>query len=73
LLDGQIQLVVNTPLGRASHEDDAIIRQTALAEDIPCVTTLSGAIAIAEAIAATRRDEWTVRPLQSLGVDPAKG
>lgn len=66
LLDGQVQLVVNTPLGRASHEDDAMIRQIALAEDIPCVTTLSGAIAIAEGIAATRRDEWTVRPLQSL-------
>ena len=40
------------PLGRASHEDDAEIRRTALKYDIPCITTLSGAMAMAEGIAA---------------------
>ena len=67
LIDGHIDVVVNTPLGAESHHDDAIIRQTALKFDIPCITTLSGAIAAAEGIAATKRDEITVRSLQSLG------
>ena len=48
MVDRRIDLVVNTPLGRASHEDDALIRQTALKFDIPCITTLSGAMAAAE-------------------------
>ena len=66
LENGQIQLVINTPLGRISHEDDAVIRQTALNQDIPCATTLSGAVALAEAIACAQRDQWEVHALQHL-------
>jgi carbamoyl-phosphate synthase large subunit len=66
LINGEIDLVVNTPLGRASHEDDAEIRRTALKYDIPCITTLSGAMAAAEAIAALGRDGLHVRSLQEL-------
>ena len=69
LLSRQIDLVVNTPLGRDSHEDDAIIRQTALKYDIPCITTLSGAMAAVEGIAALATGELSVRPLQELGGD----
>jgi carbamoyl-phosphate synthase large subunit len=66
LLSREVDLVINTPLGRESHLDDAIIRQTALKLDIPCITTLSGAMAAAEGIASTQRDAWTVTPLQEL-------
>jgi len=66
LNEGRIHLVVNTPLGRESHEDDAAIRQTALKHDIPCITTLSGATAAAEGIAAFRRGEIEVRALQEI-------
>jgi carbamoyl-phosphate synthase large subunit len=66
LINGDIALVVNTPLGRASHEDDAVIRRTALKYDIPCITTLSGAMAAAEGIAALRRDGLSVISLQAL-------
>ncbi|HET9225284.1 MAG TPA: ATP-grasp domain-containing protein, partial [Thermoanaerobaculia bacterium] len=66
LINGEIDLVVNTPLGRESHEDDGIIRRTALKHDIPCITTLSGAMAAAEGIAALRRDGLAVRPLQEI-------
>ena len=66
LINGEIDLVVNTPLGRESHEDDALIRRTALKYDIPCITTLSGARAAAEGIAALRRDGLAVRPLQEM-------
>jgi carbamoyl-phosphate synthase large subunit len=64
---GSIDLVINTPLGQESHIDDAVIRQTALKQDIPCITTLSGAMAAVEAIASLGRDALQVRPLQELG------
>ncbi|NJL29505.1 MAG: carbamoyl-phosphate synthase large subunit, partial [Thermoanaerobaculia bacterium] len=66
LNEKRIHLVINTPLGRESHEDDAAIRQTALKLDIPCITTLSGAMAAAEGIAAIRRGEIGVKALQEL-------
>jgi carbamoyl-phosphate synthase large subunit len=66
LINGTIHLVVNTPLGRESHEDDAEIRRIAVKHDVPCITTLSGALAAAEAIASLRRDGLDVRPLQEL-------
>jgi len=66
LINGEIALVVNTPLGKASHEDDGAIRRTALKYDIPCITTLSGAMAAAEGVAALQRDGLGVRPLQEV-------
>ena len=66
LINGEVALVVNTPLGQASFEDDGAIRRTALKYDIPCITTLSGAMAAAEAIAALQRDGLGVRPLQEV-------
>ena len=66
LINREVDLVVNTPLGRESHEDDAIIRQTALKFNIPCITTLSGAQAAVEAIAALRSGAMKVTPLQEI-------
>jgi carbamoyl-phosphate synthase large subunit len=66
LINGVIALVVNTPLGKASHEDDSAIRRTALKYEIPCITTLSGAMAAAEAVAALQKDGLVVRPLQEV-------
>jgi carbamoyl-phosphate synthase large subunit len=68
LINGEIALVINTPLGRESHEDDGIIRRTALKYDIPCITTLSGAMACAEGIAALRKEGLSVRSLQEMAV-----
>jgi carbamoyl-phosphate synthase large subunit len=64
LINGDIALVVNTPLGRESHEDDGAIRRTALKYDIPCITTLSGAMAAAEGIAALQKEGLEVMSLQ---------
>ncbi len=64
LINREIDLVVNTPLGRESREDDAFIRQTALKYDIPCITTLSGAMAAVEGIAAWKSQELDVVSLQ---------
>ncbi len=64
MIDQGIQLVVNTPLGRESHDDDAVIRKTALKLDIPCITTLSGAMAAVEGIAAYKAGDPGARSLQ---------
>jgi carbamoyl-phosphate synthase large subunit len=64
LINREIDLVINTPLGRESHEDDALIRQTALKYNIPCITTLSGAMAAAEGIAALQEHGLDVASLQ---------
>jgi carbamoyl-phosphate synthase large subunit len=66
LINGEVALVVNTPLGRASHEDDTMIRRLALKHAIPCITTISGALAAAEGIASLQADGLSVTPLQEL-------
>jgi len=61
---GEIQLVVNTPLGGESHYDEAAIRAAALRLQIPCLTTLSAAAAAVEGIRAWREEATGVAALQ---------
>src|SRR5688500_7083432 len=63
---GEIALVINTPLGRVSHFDEQAIRRAALQYNVPCVTTMTGAQAIVEAITASGTDEVVVRSLQEM-------
>jgi carbamoyl-phosphate synthase large subunit len=64
---GEVALVINTPLGRASHYDEQAIRRAALQFNVPCVTTMTGAQAIVEAIAARKEtDAFQVYSLQEL-------
>jgi carbamoyl-phosphate synthase large subunit len=64
---GEISLIINTPLGRVSYYDEQAIRKAALQFNVPCVTTLTGAEALVEAIAAKRSSEMiTVRSLQEI-------
>ena len=63
----EIALIINTPLGRVSHFDEQAIRRAALRYNVPCVTTMTGAQAIVEAIAAEANNgEMKVRSLQEL-------
>jgi carbamoyl-phosphate synthase large subunit len=64
LLSGQIQLLINTPLGKLSQQDDYAIRRAALQQRVPYTTTLSGASAASDAIIALRSRAGEVRPLQ---------
>jgi carbamoyl-phosphate synthase large subunit len=64
LLSGQIQLLVNTPLGKLTQRDDYIIRAAALSHRIPYTTTMSAASAACDAIVALRDHERNVRSLQ---------
>src|SRR3989441_10442512 len=64
---GEIALVINTPLGRASHFDEQAIRRAALQYNVPCVTTITGAQALVEALASrTDQKEIAVSALQDL-------
>jgi carbamoyl-phosphate synthase large subunit len=63
---GEIALVINTPLGRVSHFDERAIRRAALQFNVPCVTTMTGAQALVEAIAARRDATVSVITLQEL-------
>ena len=51
---GDVDLVINTPTGTAARTDGYEIRGAATARGIPCITTLSGGMAAARAIAAAR-------------------
>ena len=52
ILNHRIQLVINTPLGRESFFDDRTVRRTAMMQQVPCITTLTGAAAAVNAIKA---------------------
>ena len=65
--NGEIALIINTPLGRASHYDEQAIRRAALQYSVPCVTTMTGAQALVEAIAASSAEKTpNVHSLQEL-------
>src|SRR5204862_547738 len=55
---GEISLVINTPLGRVSRFDEQAIRRAALQYNVPCVTTMTGAQALVEAIAVGAKAVW---------------
>jgi carbamoyl-phosphate synthase large subunit len=63
---GDIVLVINTPTGIAARADGYDIRRAAIARGIPCITTMSGGMAAARAIAAARQGSPTVRSLQEI-------
>jgi carbamoyl-phosphate synthase large subunit len=62
--NGQIQLIVNTPIGATAQIDDRLIRRTALAYKIPIVTTIAGAKATAAAIRSLQSQPLDVKALQ---------
>ncbi|HEU4569151.1 MAG TPA: carbamoyl-phosphate synthase large subunit [Gemmatimonadales bacterium] len=64
LRSGRIQLLINTPLGKLTQQDDYLIRQAALQQRLPYTTTLSAASAACDAIIALRNRAHTVRSLQ---------
>jgi len=62
---GQIQLVFNTTEGAQAIADSFSLRRTALTHNIPYYTTVAGARAAVQAIAALRAGCLEVAPLQS--------
>ncbi len=64
ILNGDVTLLINTPLGKHAQVDDEKLRQAAIANRVPYTTTLSAANAACEAIAARRKRELDVMSLQ---------
>jgi carbamoyl-phosphate synthase large subunit len=62
--NGDIQLVINTPLGRSSEYDEKAIRERAIALGVPVITTVAGALAAVSGLEALARGPLDVSTLQ---------
>jgi carbamoyl-phosphate synthase large subunit len=62
--NGEIHLIVNTPIGRLGKHDDSYIRKSAIQYKVPYMTTLAAALAAAKGIRAVRKGHGTVKSLQ---------
>ncbi len=62
----KLDLIINTPLGRASRFDEKAIRRAAVQVGLPCITTLAAAIAAVNGIRAKRNSGIQVVSLQEL-------
>ncbi|KAA3605215.1 MAG: carbamoyl-phosphate synthase large subunit [Planctomycetota bacterium] len=60
----EVQLIINTPLGKVTRYDDGMIRTESYQANIPCLTTMSAAMAAVEGIQALKEGHASVRPLQ---------
>jgi len=63
---GEIQLVINTPVGRQAAHDDKYLRRAAIDYAVTTVTTLAGARAAVEGIAALQGEQLQVNALQDI-------
>jgi carbamoyl-phosphate synthase large subunit len=61
---GEIDLVINTPVGRGTRADGWAIRTAAVQRSIPCITTTAGFNAAVEGIKVLQSGELDVRPIQ---------
>ena len=71
--NGEIQLVVNTGVGDEPFQDGFQIRRAALKFGLPYATTVAGARAMCQGIAALKETGLRVRALQDFAADMAAG
>jgi len=64
VLDGRVDLIINTPWGVGGRLDGYEIRTAAVARGVPCITTIQGAAACVQGIEALVRGDIGVRSLQ---------
>jgi carbamoyl-phosphate synthase large subunit len=69
MINGEVQLIINTPSGKSPRRDEVTIRTNALARSIPLVTTMRAARALARGIEALGDNELGVRTLQEFAAD----
>jgi carbamoyl-phosphate synthase large subunit len=62
--NGEIDLVINTPSGKKPRLDEVAIRTQAVAQNIPCITTLSGASAVVNGIESLLKKNISVKSIQ---------
>lgn len=62
--NGWVQLIVNTPLGQVSRQDEHAIGRTAYEYKIPFITTLSAAASAAKSIEQIKKRQLSVMSIQ---------
>ena len=65
--NGEIQMIINTPLGKRAQYDEAAMRLAGLRFGVPCITNLQAAKALPAAIRSLRAGELRVIKLQEIG------
>jgi carbamoyl-phosphate synthase large subunit len=73
---GKLNLIIYTTTGGTSFSDEKTIRRNAVLYRTPCITTMSGARAAAEAVVSTRRDPirvWSLQELHAASTPAAMG
>ncbi|MBI4443205.1 MAG: carbamoyl-phosphate synthase large subunit [Acidobacteria bacterium] len=63
---GEMQLLINTPMGATSFFDEKAIRRAAVQHRVPCITTIAGGLAAVEGIAALKQRTVRVLALQDM-------
>jgi carbamoyl-phosphate synthase large subunit len=63
---GQVDLIINTPLGHHAYSDGMRIRAAAIQYQVPLLTTLSAAMSAVGAIRALRQGSLSVYSLQEI-------
>ena len=64
ILNGDVQMLLNTPFGKHAQQDDYSLRQAAIAHNVAYTTTLSAARAAADAILSLKSQSPSVKSLQ---------
>ena len=68
ITNGDIDLIVNSPVGKDSQYDDSYLRKAAIKAKVPYMTTIAAAKATAEGIAyvkAHKDENNSIKSLQS--------
>jgi carbamoyl-phosphate synthase large subunit len=64
MINGEVDLAINTPFGKSAFVDDTYIRRIALQMNVPCITTLTAATACVEGIRSLKAGASTFAALQ---------
>ncbi|MDA0818024.1 MAG: ATP-grasp domain-containing protein, partial [Planctomycetota bacterium] len=64
LIDGRVQLIMNTPRGKGARTDEGRIRAASVMHGVPCITTLPAAEAVVRAMEAQREAPLSVQAIQ---------
>jgi carbamoyl-phosphate synthase large subunit len=59
-----IDLIINTPIGKGARTDEGSIRAAAVQHGVPCITTIQAAEAAVQAMTALRSEQMEVESLQ---------
>jgi carbamoyl-phosphate synthase large subunit len=67
--NGVVNLVINTPSGKRFRRDEIKIRQMTVLHNIPCITTLAGALTAVNGLESLATRDYGVKPLQDYHAD----